>query len=730
MPIERVHFWGISAVWLFYVLAAISVIIFLAGVYYRVSVWMVGRRNRGSAGPVRARGARAGATRWARLALDGLLGRRIFSGDLWAGLMHAFIMWGFIGLFVGTVLATIDHWFVHFLTSDTYLVYSFCLEIFGLMLTAGLLIAFARRYVVKVARLDNQPQDLWILVLLFFCVLSGFVVEGTRLAAETPDWEGHSFTGLGLASWLPADGGAEAFYPYIWWFHAVICLALVAYFPFSKLFHSLAAPVNIYLAPEVGGRVGGAAPAAAGVAEAAGTAGDGAGGVEAETVGGPRFSFRDLANFSGCTRCGRCNEVCPSTSAQEPFAPREFIAQANAFTRIEYNPLCRVKWFRERLTRAVSAAPRISPEQIWFCTTCRACLEVCPVYIGALEPIREVRVAEVEEGSRMGPMLISALETLYRFNNPWEPSKRKRSEWPVGLTVPGETGTPRPVTVPDLTEGARADLCYWVGCTTSFDTRAQKLARAFTRIMAHAGVSFATLGQKETCCGDIARRVGEQGLFEEQVEKTTALFQRYGVCDVVTSSPHCFNLMRNEYPWRAAGAGAPEPGAAGAAPSQASAGATGAPPRVRHYTQVLEELLDEGRLAPVVTPAGGPRLTVTFHDPCYLGRYNHIYEAPRRLIRSIPGVDLVEMAHHGPDSLCCGGGGGRLWQELEGERKLAEVRIEEAAATGADVVVTACPYCLIMLEDAVKTADLDGRLKVMDLNELLAESLGLGDDAD
>jgi Fe-S oxidoreductase len=208
-------------------------------------------------------------------------------------------------------------------------------------------------------------------------------------------------------------------------------------------------------------------------------------------------------------------------------------------------------------------------------------------------------------------------------------------------------------------------------------------------------VSFGTLGQKEGCCGDIARRVGEEGLFEEQADKTAGIFRKYGVSEVVTSSPHCFNLFKHEYP----------------------AGAV----RFRHYTQLLDELLGQGRLAPLA-PLDA---VVTYHDPCYLGRYNHVYDAPRRLLRAIPGVRLVEMAHHGPDSLCCGGGGGRMWQELEGEKKLSEVRAREAAETGAQILVTACPYCLIMLEDALKTAGLEGRLAIMDLNEVLGRSLGL-----
>ncbi|MCE5254113.1 MAG: respiratory nitrate reductase subunit gamma [Actinomycetia bacterium] len=733
MPIERIYFWGISAVWLFYGLAGISVAVFFAGAYFHVSVWMAARRGGESGGPAglegvgAAGGTRAGAARGAwptagrralaglgRVVLDGLLGRRILKGDVIAGLMHGLIMWGFAGLFIGTVLSTIDHWFVHFLAGRTYQVFSLCLDIFGVMLIAGLLVALFRRYVEKVPRLENRAEDLWILIWLAAAVVTGFAVEGTRLAVELPGWESYSFGGVVFSRLFSSERWAETVYPYVWWFHALICLGLIAYFPFSKLFHSLAAPVNIYLAPRP-------VPARLGEDGAAAEASPGGGAPATGTAGGPRFSFRDLVEFSACTRCGRCDTVCPSASADEPFSPRTFIVQARAYTKAAHNPLSRVRWFREKLFRSLSTVPEISPAQIWFCTTCRACLEVCPVYVGAFEPIRQVRKAEIEEGSRVSPLLTDALERLYMFDNPWEPSKKKRKEWPGSLTVP------------DLTEGATAELCYWVGCTTSYDTRAQKPARAFVRILNEAGVGFGTLGQKEVCCGDIARRVGEQGLFEDQVEKTMGLFAKYGITDLVTSSPHCFNLIKNEYPSRAPVGPVPAgrvltgaaPPAVAPVPAAPPAGAEPRPLfRVRHYAQLLEELLDKGALRPHVPVTA----TVTFHDPCYLGRYNQVYEAPRRVIRSIPGVSLVEMPHHGPDSLCCGGGGGRMWQELEGEKKLSEVRIREAAATGADIVVTACPYCLIMLEDAVKTADLDLSLRVMDLNELLAHSLGLAED--
>jgi len=668
MQIERVHFWGIHSVALFYVLAAISVAIFSVGLYIRVSVWLAAR-DRQKPGSFSAG--------IANVLKDGLLGRKIFKGDFTAGLMHFLIMWGFVGLFIGTVLSTIHHYLIRFLIGNTYIVFSFCLEIFGFMLLAGLLMAFIRRYMARVARLENKAQDLWMLILIAVTALTGFLVEGSRLAVKMPEWEKYSFGGVLFIKSLSSNGQAEVFYPYIWWFHALLSLGLVAYFPFSKLFHSMAAPVNMYLGPQ---------------SMRAPSRSVGSEDMESE---GSRFSLGDMIDFSACTKCGRCNEVCPSTSAKEPFSPREFISQANEYTRLKYNGLIKVKWMRERLFRSISQAPRISPEQIWFCTTCRACLEVCPVYIGAFDPIRRVRMAEIENGDAVSALLTKSLETLYKFNNPWEPSKRKRTEWSKGLAVP------------DLTAGAKQDLCYFVGCTTSIDTRTQNLARAFTKIMTHAGISFGTLGQKETCCGDIARRVGEEGLFEEQAEKTATLFEKFGITDVVTSSPHCFNVIKNEYsPYE-------EP----------EARDEGTAFQIRHYTQLLEELLNKG----AIKPAHSLNIKVTFHDPCYLGRYNNIYKAPRNVIQSIPGVSLVEMSHWGPDSLCCGGGGGRMWQELDGEQKLSEVRIREVADSGADVVVTACPYCLIMLEDAVKTAEIKSGLKVMDLNELVAKSLGLDD---
>jgi Fe-S oxidoreductase len=292
------------------------------------------------------------------------------------------------------------------------------------------------------------------------------------------------------------------------------------------------------------------------------------------------------------------------------------------------------------------------------------------------------RVSAVEEGTHVPKLMNQTLEKVFKYDNPWESSKRNRGAWAEGMDLV------------DLTKsGAEADLCYFVGCTTSFDDTAKGIALSLSKILQSAGLNFGILGKKEPCCGDIARRVGELGLFVEQMEKCLDLFEKYHITDVVTSSPHCFHTFRNEYPE--------------------------APFSARHYTLVLRELIAHGKLR----FKEGVEATVTYHDPCYLGRYNRIFDEPREIIRSIPGLRLVEMTHHGADSLCCGGGGGRMWQDLDGEVKMGDVRIREAHATGAQILVTACPLCRIMLEDARKASGLNETLRVMDLNELVLQAL-------
>ena len=637
---HREMFWQIDSVWAFYVLAALATGLFAAGVAAHIHVWKKTAKSSG----VSFSGAAL-----KKMILDVFLGRRVLQGDVAAGLMHLLIFWGFLLLFAGTSVLAVHHYVFSFLTGSAYLIFSLIMEVGGLMLLSGILWALIRRYLQRVSRLERRLEDAIVPLWLLLIVLSGFMLEGARLSARQPAWAAWSFAGWWVGG-LFTPVTAEANYPFLWWLHTLLCLGFIAVIPYTKLFHVLGAPASIYFQDASGTKVLGME--------------DGAG----------EFDLGDAIFFDGCMRCGRCVAACPSAGAGEPFAPRDFVqAMRHALWRKHF-PLGDIRFMSRN-------EPIKVDENFWYCTTCRACLEVCPVYGAAFEAVTRKRVLAVEEGTLVPPLMSQTLEKLFKYNNPWESSKSKRGAWAKELDLT------------DLTKkGAEADLCYFVGCTTSFDDTAQVIARSFSEILQTAGVKFGILGKKEPCCGDIARRVGELGLFEEQKEGCEEIFDKYGIAEVVTSSPHCFHTFRNEYP-------------------EASF-------RARHYTQVLWELLKEGKLS----LSKGLEATVTYHDPCYLGRHNRIFDEPREIIGAIPGIKLVEMEHCRENSLCCGGGGGRMWQDLQGEVKMSEVRIREAEATGAEILITACPLCLIMLEDARKAAGLKEPFRVMDLNELVLQA--------
>jgi Fe-S oxidoreductase/nitrate reductase gamma subunit len=667
MTPERVIFWKIGAAWLFYVLAGFAVCVFLMGVAAHLFLWV-------KSAPKSRVGFSGQALK--RTIIDVFLGLRVLKGEVSAGIMHALIFWGFIILTVGTTLLLIHEHLYPFLVGRSHLVFELSMEIGGLILLTGIVWALVRRYVQRVARLERKAEDgvvsLWLLVVAF----SGFLLEGVRLASQQPPWGKWSFAGSLVAS-VVSLSTAQSTYPYVWWSHALLSLGFIAVIPFTKLFHVLGAPAAYYLHHSPEGskerlssfQETGEAPSD--VNESPLDAGE-----AAVDLGETPLTLGDVVFYDACMRCGRCAQACPSTGAGEPFVPRDFIQATLRGLWQAHSAVGDVRF----LTKQNSVDARAA----WYCTTCAACLEVCPVYGATFEAVSKKRTELILEGTTVPDLMNQTLERLFNYENPWVASKRERAVWAKGLDIPAlKRG------------GTEAGLCYFVGCTTAFDARAQGIAKSFSTILKQAGVSFGILGEKEPCCGDIARVVGEAGLFQEKMENCSALFDDYGIGEVVTSSPHCFHAFLNEYSERRF--------------------------KVRHYALVLKELVADGKLK-FEKPMN---LTVTYHDPCYLGRHNRIFEEPREVIRAIPGVKLIEMKNHGPDSLCCGGGGGRMWQgqELRGDARMGEIRIKEAHETGAEILITACPLCLIMLEDALKTLGLDGKLRVMDLNEVVLQSL-------
>lgn len=651
----REVFWNIDAYRFFYVLAAVAAAVFFIGLYMRLRVWKSGWKEK-----------RGGNFEWRRVADRILLNTSIFRNDPLGGIMHVLIMWGFIILFLGTVLSTVDHWIFRYLEGDLYLVYAFILDIAGLALIAGILLAYLRRWFFKRERMVTIARDHVVLLLLLVSSATGFIVEGIRFGVDPPPWNEPSPAGIAFQKLFDfSEATSLSLHRFWWWIHALASLSIVAYFPFSKFIHVFAAPVNIALE---------------------GMGFDSFLTLEEREKLEADFSFHQIISLEACTQCNRCQVVCPSSIASEPLSPRRVVDEAAAFVRRK-SGFGLLPW--KGGDPGLSKAHADGNDQVWYCTTCGHCQAECPVAVSPMDIIREVRTARVESGEDVPPNIQEMLESVYKFKNPWQGSRGKRMDWAQGVEVQV------------FSEGANTTACYYVGCTVAYDNRLQDVARAAVRIFDSAGHDFAVLGKEEVCCSEFIRGVGEDGLFTELGFQNIDAFEKYGIERIITACPHGYHTFRNDYP---------------------RFGPSMKGKRVYHLSQIVEELIGSGKLH----LEGAGETTVTYHDPCFLGRRNGIYDAPRNVLGAIPGITLVEMPRSKEWSLCCGGGGGRMWTESGADEKMAEIRVREAAATGAQVVVTACPFCFSNLDDAVKTAGFEERLAVKDLTELVSESLAGG----
>jgi Fe-S oxidoreductase len=367
----------------------------------------------------------------------------------------------------------------------------------------------------------------------------------------------------------------------------------------------------------------------------------------------------------GCIQCGKCTGGCP-VSRRSALNIRKLI----------YHNLVKIK----EKTRDLA---------IWECTTCGTCKIRCPKGVNIVDYIIDMRSDEIERG-RIEPTVRDTLESVFKYGNPWGRIREKRTEWIEGNGVR------------ILKPGEKIQNLYFVGCTPSYDTRAQGIARAMTRILRTASCDFAILGTPETCCGNEVRRMGEVGLFEMLYEENAKLFQQYSFENLFTLSPHCYNTFVNEYP------------------------KLDFP--VEHYTVFMKRLIDKGK---IILPHTFAK-KVVFHDPCFLGKQNSIYDEPRAILEHVPGLELLEFERSKERSLCCEGGGGRMWVESASDKeRLAVTRVKDAHELGVDVIATACPFCLLTLEDAVKTSNLEEKLHVMDIAEIVDEAMhGEGKPAD
>ncbi len=604
-----------------------------------------------------------------------------------AGVMHSLIYFGFLVLFAATVLLEIDHqipdgW--KFLHGRTYQGYSFVADLAGIVFLAGLTWAFLRRYGVRPyrIRIKTKPEHLVILVVFFAIGITGFLVEGARIAlAGRPAFERWSFVGWGLSGLVEGWGAGTLrdTHRWLWGAHVVSFLAFLVILPTTMLRHMFTSPMNMYWRDRP--RPKGAMSPMPNLME-----------TELETFGASTvedFTWKQLFDTEACTICGRCTSVCPAHATGKPLDPREIVLKTGEVMTATGTPRVSppVGVDREITVSADSLFERITPEELWACTSCKACDEICPVNIEILDKILDMRRYLVLMESNFPSSLGNVYRSMENSGNVYGLNQGDRADWVGDLGVRVVEPGSGPLD---------AEYLYWVGCAGSFDDRNKKASRAIAQLLARAGLDFAILGPSELCTGDSARRSGNEYIFQMLAAQNIEALDGLGVRKIITQCPHCFNTLRNEYPQ------------------------LGGRYEVVHHSQLLMELIADGRLS-----LAGATLAerVTYHDSCYLGRHNDVYLAPRKVVGSLAGIDLVEMPRNGTRGMCCGAGGARMWMEETVGKKVNVERAQEALRTGATRIAVACPFCWVMLDDGVKGEGRDD-VVVQDIAELLVEALG------
>ncbi|MFH1474560.1 MAG: heterodisulfide reductase-related iron-sulfur binding cluster [Chloroflexota bacterium] len=554
--------------------------------------------------------------------------------------------------------------------------------------------ALARRLIVRPARLTLSRSGILVLILIGGIVAAELGALSYEAARYGP-LPGALVTNAAGAALAGLDHGLlEALFAVHWWAHVALVALFLLWLPTTKHLHVVTSFFNVYLR-KLDPR--GALPAMDLEAEDAtyglGTLAD--------------LAWKDVLDGFTCTECGRCQEACPAHFTGKPLNPKELVMgirhladeAEGGLPVIPNSPDVRARGgsLVDRLAPATMAIPlvpgAISEDAVWDCVTCGACVEACPVLIEHVDKIVGIRRSLVLAESRFPAELTAAFRAMESAQNPWGQPRSARLDWTKGL--PFEVRTAAAVAASGELESL--EVLYWVGCAAAFDERNRRVARAFASCLQAAGVRFAVLGQEEACTGDPARRMGNEYVFQLLAAQNVETLRRYGPPQIVTACPHCFNTIAREYPQM------------------------GGTFEVIHHSAFLARLLGEGRLATLVGPAGAAARRVTFHDACYLARYNGVFAAPRDVLGAVPGLELAEMERHGRQSFCCGAGGGRMWMEESRGTRINAERARQALATGAEAVAVGCPFCMTMLGDGLAAdATNEAGVTTLDLAEILA----------
>ncbi len=585
------------------------------------------------------------------------------------GIPHSLFFWAFLTLFAGTMLVMFQADFftplmnVNILSGEFYKAFSLVLDLAGILALLMLGGLFFRRFVIRPKGLEIVKDDYIVLQLLFAILITGYLVEGARMAAtelrQNPALAIFSPGGLvtgQLFSGMTA-GTLLVTHKILWWLHFGLVLGFFCAIPYTKLRHILTTSVNAFLVPlEPKGTIATINMEEEGV-EQFGTAAI------------SDLSWKDIFDADACTTCKRCQDRCPASATDKPLSPMKIVQQIGELA--EFNP-------------TGNLIETVSQDALWACTTCRACQDICPANIEHVNKILDMRRnLTLMEGAFPGDEVRTAVNNTEINGNPFGLAYAARGDWAEGL---------------DLTlmeSGAEVDILYFVGCYASFDNRNRQVARSFITICNAAGIKIGILGKEEKCCGEPVRKLGNEYLYQMVAAENIELIKGYGVKRIVTTCPHCFNTLARDY--KDLGMDIP----------------------VEHYSTFVSKLIAEGRLRLKQAPEP---FRLTYHDSCYLGRYMDIIDQPRSILTAVGG-NITEMDKSGYDSFCCSAGGGRILAEEKLGSKISEARVRMAQETGAPLLVSNCPFCLTMFEDGIKTGGAEGQLQVRDLAEIVVERL-------
>lgn len=674
----REIYWNIDSVFIMYLLLLPTLAVFSYGLWRRIRLWRIGGSEmRWDQVPARLM----------HVLRNAVLQQSVARNPI-AGFFHILFSWGFVLLFIGTVVVMIQADLrIPIMQGKFYLYFqSLTLDVAGFLAMAGVAVAWIRRSILKpraVTHGRNHPSimDDWVFLAHYLVIMwTGFFTEGARIVLTSDPWGAWSpFGNLHgqLLAALLSPAAITILHKVLWWFHLTVSFTFIAYLPFSKMVHMFISPANIFLqnlGPKGALRLTD---------------------LESETpvLGAATlwdFSWKDLADLDACTECGRCQENCPAYLTGKQLNPKALILDLQHHLH-EKGPLLALAAMKgerpaEQPFESELVGHVIKPEVLWACTTCRACMEVCPVNIEHVPKIIEMRRHQVMLQGDFPSELNQTFKNLERQGNPWGLGAHTRLQWADGLDVPL------------VAENPDAEYLFWPGCSGAYDQRGQKIARSVVKLLQAAGVSFAILGKEEKCTGDAARRVGNEMLFQQLAMENIETMKAYEVKKIITHCPHCAHTFSKDYR------------------------DMGFEVEVLHHTQILEQLVKAGRLVPTVAI----NEEVAYHDSCYLGRYGGIYTPPRELLRAIPGVQIKEMERHGAEAMCCGAGGGRMWMEEHEGVRVNEERSRQAIDTGATTVATNCPFCMTMMTDGVAARaneDNSEQLKVLDIAEMLLKSI-------